>query len=222
LREYETTFIVQPEISDEGREALSLRGVLERSGAAPPGVTTWARRSSPTIKKFQKGYHLRFIRQQGRRGASSAPRLDESACASELRRGRRQRCAQGDGRSEDRDGPSAPSARPKSARPRGARAAGEKRDGFADEDEDDEVDATSAPGSTPDDDDDKRPRETTMRNVQVIREDVHRSAMPATSSTSPGCADFLIPQARRSRDRGASASWHQRRVIADRAPRVER
>ena len=34
MREFDTTFIVQPEISEEGREALilKLRGVLERSG----------------------------------------------------------------------------------------------------------------------------------------------------------------------------------------------
>ena len=37
MREFDTTFIVQPEISEEGREALlaKLRGVLERAGATP-------------------------------------------------------------------------------------------------------------------------------------------------------------------------------------------
>lgn len=61
MREYETTFIVQPEISDEGAKELLTRldGLLERSGAIRLlHDDQGKRRLAYDIKKFQKG---RFV-----------------------------------------------------------------------------------------------------------------------------------------------------------------
>jgi small subunit ribosomal protein S6 len=61
LREYELTFIVQPEISDEGCAALreKLDAVLERSGSIRLLYDDWGKRKlAYEIAKFQKGHYL--------------------------------------------------------------------------------------------------------------------------------------------------------------------
>ncbi len=61
MREYELTFVVQPEISEEGREALiaKLGGVLEKQGAAPLHVEDAGKRKlAYEIREFQKGHYL--------------------------------------------------------------------------------------------------------------------------------------------------------------------
>jgi small subunit ribosomal protein S6 len=84
VREFDTTFIVQPEISEEGREALilKLRGVLERSGATPLEVDDMGKKKlAYEIKKFQKGHYLSlFYLDKGQSVAEleRALRLDES------------------------------------------------------------------------------------------------------------------------------------------------
>lgn len=84
MREFDTTFIVQPEISEEGREALvlRLRGVLERAGARPLEVDDMGKKKlSYEIKKFQKGHYLSlFYLDSGKAVAEleRALRLDES------------------------------------------------------------------------------------------------------------------------------------------------
>jgi len=84
LREYETTFIVQPEISDEGCQELLTRldGILEREGAIRLLHDDQGKRKlAYEIRKFQKGrYVTTFYLDQG---AAVAPlertlRLEES------------------------------------------------------------------------------------------------------------------------------------------------
>lgn len=61
MREYELTFIVQPEISDEGVAAIreKLDAVLERSGALRLLYDDWGKRKlAYEIQKFQKGHYL--------------------------------------------------------------------------------------------------------------------------------------------------------------------
>ena len=61
MREYETTFIVQPEISDEGREALcqKLDTALEKLGAVRRMLDDVGKRKlAYEIQKFQKGHYL--------------------------------------------------------------------------------------------------------------------------------------------------------------------
>ena len=61
MREYETTFIVQPEISDEGAKELlgRLDGILERSGAVRLlHDDQGKRRLAFDIRKFQKGRYV--------------------------------------------------------------------------------------------------------------------------------------------------------------------
>lgn len=61
MREYETTFIVQPEISDEGREALcqKLDASLEKQGSVRLMVDDVGKRKlAYEIQKFQKGHYL--------------------------------------------------------------------------------------------------------------------------------------------------------------------
>lgn len=61
MREYETTFIVQPEISEEGREALleKFDNVLARSGSGRLFVEDMGkRRLAYDIQEFQKGHYL--------------------------------------------------------------------------------------------------------------------------------------------------------------------
>jgi len=66
LREYETTFIVQPEISDEGGQAIltKLDGVLEAGGADRLMCEDHGKRKlAYEIRKFHKGhyYTLQFL-----------------------------------------------------------------------------------------------------------------------------------------------------------------
>lgn len=66
MREYETTFIVQPEITDEPREAFcqKLDALLEREGAIRLGLDDVGKRKlAYEIRKFQKGhyYTLSFL-----------------------------------------------------------------------------------------------------------------------------------------------------------------
>ena len=84
MREYETTFIVQPEISDEGCQELLARldGILEREGAIRLLHDDQGKRKlAYEIRKFQKGrYVTTYYLDQG---AAVAPlertlRLEES------------------------------------------------------------------------------------------------------------------------------------------------
>lgn len=84
MREFDTTFIVQPEISDEGREALiaKLRGVLERAGGTPLEVDDMGKKKlAYEIKRFQKGHYLGFLYADSGKAVAElerALRLDES------------------------------------------------------------------------------------------------------------------------------------------------
>ncbi len=60
MRELETTFIIQPEISDEGISQLHERidALLERGGATRLLYDDWGRRKlAYDIRKFQKGHY---------------------------------------------------------------------------------------------------------------------------------------------------------------------
>jgi small subunit ribosomal protein S6 len=61
VREYELTFIVHPEISDEGCAAIRARldAVLERHAALPLLYDDWGKRKlAYEIRKFQKGHYF--------------------------------------------------------------------------------------------------------------------------------------------------------------------
>jgi small subunit ribosomal protein S6 len=61
VREYETTFIVQPEISDEGLQAICERldGILEKRGAIRLFYDDMGRRRlAYEIRSFQKGQYM--------------------------------------------------------------------------------------------------------------------------------------------------------------------
>ena len=84
MREFETTFIVQPEISDEGLQAIRARldGILARHGAVRLMCDDLGRkRLAYEIRKFQKGHYLELVYLDG--GAvvpeiERALRLDDS------------------------------------------------------------------------------------------------------------------------------------------------
>ena len=84
MREYETTFIIQPELSDEGVQAICerLEGVLEKAGATKLFYDDMGRRRlAYPIKKFQKGQYLTlFFLDEGKAGEEleRALRLDDS------------------------------------------------------------------------------------------------------------------------------------------------
>jgi len=66
LREYEFTFVVQPEISDEGVQAISQRfeGILSNHKSEKLFYEDWGRRRlAYEIKNFQKGHYqvLHFL-----------------------------------------------------------------------------------------------------------------------------------------------------------------
>ena len=64
MREFETTFIVQPEISDEGLQAIRgrLDAILARHGAVRLLCDDLGRkRLAYEIRKFQKGHYLSFF-----------------------------------------------------------------------------------------------------------------------------------------------------------------
>ena len=173
MREFDTTFIVQPEISEEGREALilKLRGVLERSGAVPLEVDDMGKKKLAfEIKKFQKGHYLSlFYLDKGQSVAEleRAMRIDESvlrwltvrredsvtdidarkARAVDLERRRKEKAAERAVReAEER------------AQREAARLAGESVDETSsDDDEDDEDDYQRPVLDDSDDDDDKSP-----------------------------------------------------------------
>jgi small subunit ribosomal protein S6 len=61
VREYEFTFIVQPEITDEGLQAICARyeGAVEKAGATKLFYEDWGRRRlAYEIQKFQKGHYM--------------------------------------------------------------------------------------------------------------------------------------------------------------------
>lgn len=61
MREYEFTFVVQPEISEEGLDGLctKLEDVLSRAGGTRLFYEDWGRRRlAYEIQKFQKGHYL--------------------------------------------------------------------------------------------------------------------------------------------------------------------
>ena len=61
MREYETIFVVQPEISEEGRQAITERldGVLSKHEATRFELDDWGKRKlAYEIRKFQKGHYL--------------------------------------------------------------------------------------------------------------------------------------------------------------------
>lgn len=61
MREYDTTLIVQPEISEDAREAMVLKlgEVLEKAGAIPLEVDDIGKRKlAYDIRKFQKGHYM--------------------------------------------------------------------------------------------------------------------------------------------------------------------
>lgn len=61
MREYEFTFIVQPEISDEGLQGIcqKFEGILEKQGATRLFYEDWGRRRlAYEIQRFQKGHYL--------------------------------------------------------------------------------------------------------------------------------------------------------------------
>ena len=66
MREYETTFIVQPEISDEGSQAIlsKLDGILDTAGATRLMCEDHGKRKlAYEVRKFHKGhyYTLQFL-----------------------------------------------------------------------------------------------------------------------------------------------------------------
>ena len=64
MREYETTFIVQPEISDEGSQAIlsKLDGILESGGAARLMCEDHGKRKlAYEIRKFHKGHYYTLM-----------------------------------------------------------------------------------------------------------------------------------------------------------------
>jgi small subunit ribosomal protein S6 len=61
VREYEFTFVVQPEITDEGLTAICERyeGAVEQAGAIKLFYEDWGRRRlAYEIQKFQKGHYM--------------------------------------------------------------------------------------------------------------------------------------------------------------------
>jgi len=64
LREYETTFIVQPEISDEGSQAIlsKLDGILETGGATRLMCEDHGKRKlAYEVRKFHKGHYFTLM-----------------------------------------------------------------------------------------------------------------------------------------------------------------
>ena len=64
MREFETTFIVQPEISDEGLAAIRARldGILARHGSVRLMCDDLGRkRLAYEIRRFQKGHYLELL-----------------------------------------------------------------------------------------------------------------------------------------------------------------
>jgi small subunit ribosomal protein S6 len=182
VREFDTTFIVQPEISEDGRETLlaKLRGVLERAGATPLEVDDMGKKKlAYEIRRFQKGHYLSFLYLDSGKAVGElerALRLDESilrfltvrrldriddvearkARAVDLEKIRKERAAERAVREAEE----------RAAR-EAARAAGENVDEPSDDDDEeeddfrrrDDRDREDRPRIRRDDDDDDRPSE---------------------------------------------------------------
>ena len=162
MREYETTFIVQPEISDEGSQELLARidGILEREGATRLLHDDQGKRKlAYEIRKFQKGRYVttHYLDE----GKAVAPlertlRLEESVlrfltvqvsdkvenieqrkqAAAEEERIRAERARERAAREAEEE-----KAREEAAKLAGERYAEESREAELIDDEDDEVDA---------------------------------------------------------------------------------
>ena len=84
MREYETTFIIQPVISDEGREAMlqKLDALIEKQGAVRLAIDDVGKRKlAYEIQKFQNGhyYTLQYLdRGSVGKELERALRLEES------------------------------------------------------------------------------------------------------------------------------------------------
>jgi small subunit ribosomal protein S6 len=79
VREYEFTFVVQPEISEEGLDGLcqKFESTLERAGATRLFYEDWGRRRlAYEIQKFQKGHYmvLHFLDQ-----GAAVPEMERTA-----------------------------------------------------------------------------------------------------------------------------------------------
>lgn len=79
MREYEFTFVVQPEISEEGLEGIcqKFESTLERAGATRLFYEDWGRRRlAYEVQKFQKGHYmvLHFLD-----GGGAVPEMERTA-----------------------------------------------------------------------------------------------------------------------------------------------
>mgnify|MGYP003514515994 CR=1 FL=1 len=172
MREFDTTFIVQPEISEEGREALilKLRGVLERSGAVPLEVDDMGKKKLAfEIKKFQKGHYLSlFYLDKGQSVAEleRAMRIDESVlCWLTVRRedsvadiaARKARAVDPERLRKAKAAERAVREAEERAQREAARLAGESVDESSSDDEEDDDDYQRPVLDDSDDDDDKPP-----------------------------------------------------------------
>jgi small subunit ribosomal protein S6 len=171
VREFDTTFIVQPEISEEGREALilRLRGLLERNGATPLEVDDMGKKKlAYEIKKFQKGHYLSlFYLDSGKSVAEleRALRLDESILRFlTVRRedgvtdidARKQRAVELEKLRKEKAAERAVREAEERAQREAARLAGENVDDVSDDDDDDDDDVYVRPTREDDDDDDDK------------------------------------------------------------------
>lgn len=167
MREYETTFIVQPEISAEGIAAICqrLEGALEAAGATKLFYDDMGRRRMAyEIRNFQKGHYLTLFYLDDGRVVPEIERLlkiDESILryltvlgnpkvvdiearkleAEELEKLRVQRAAERAAREAEEEAAAA--------------ARGEERESDEEEDEDDEDDSRGAGADVADDEDER-------------------------------------------------------------------
>jgi small subunit ribosomal protein S6 len=177
MREYETTFIVQPEITDEGIQAICARveGILEKHGGIKLFYDDMGRRRlSYEIRNFQKGQYLTFFYLDDGKAVPEIERslrLDDSILrfltvmaveevadiearkreAVELEKVRAQKAAE----KAEREAEEAARAAEEAAR---AEAAGESEERSAssddDDDDDDDDDSRGGRGGRDDDEDD--------------------------------------------------------------------
>jgi len=175
MREYETTIIIQPEISDEGVQAMCARldGVLDKHGSVRLLYDDAGRRRlAYEIAKFQKGRYVTLMYLDEGKVVTELERtlrLDDSvlrfltvqthddvediearkAEAAELERIRAQKAAERAAREAEEAARAAAE----------AEARGESRDdGARDDDDDDERPRSRSRSDDDDDDDDERPR----------------------------------------------------------------
>jgi small subunit ribosomal protein S6 len=175
VREFDTTFIVQPEITEEGREALlqRLRGVLERSGAVPLEVDDMGKKKlAYEIRKFQKGHYLSLMYLDSGKAVAELERslrLDESILrfltvrtvdAVDDVEGRKARAVDLEKTRKERAAERAVREAEERAAREAARAAGQDvaEPSYDDDDDDDEPIFERGRGRDDDDDDDRPPR----------------------------------------------------------------